>query len=235
MEYHQLCIFSTISNIHPTFKSYKTLLDLPLKMVLFASSLHLHSVKYHSSHHSVQNPWTRVWDIWSSFSHTIPQHHPPANSIILPSNQINHVLPPPTTATQDKISIFPLYKCNAHPNHLVFTFAPLTISSPHSHRGRICVHALCSPIDCSPPGSSIHGVLQNTGVGCHALLQGTFPTQGPNPCLLHLLHWQMGSLPLEPPGQNLCEYSQFMIIFCSKFSNSFYLLQNKIYSLHEIY
>ena len=29
---------------------------------------------------------------------------------------------------------------------------------------------------------------QNTGVGCHALLQGIFPTQGSNPCLLCLLH-----------------------------------------------
>ena len=41
----------------------------------------------------------------------------------------------------------------------------------------------------------------NTGVGCHALLQGIFPTQGSNPCLLHLLHWQVGSLPLESPGK----------------------------------
>ena len=30
----------------------------------------------------------------------------------------------------------------------------------------------------------------NTGVGCHFLLQGIFPTQGQNPCLLHLLHCQ---------------------------------------------
>ena len=37
---------------------------------------------------------------------------------------------------------------------------------------------------------------KNTGVGCHALLQGIFPTQGSNPCLLRLLHWQVGSLPL---------------------------------------
>jgi len=36
-------------------------------------------------------------------------------------------------------------------------------------------------------------------VGGHALLQGVFPTQGSNPCLLHLLHWQAGSLPLAPP------------------------------------
>ena len=31
----------------------------------------------------------------------------------------------------------------------------------------------------------------NSGVGCHFLLQGIFPTQGSNP---HLLHWQAGSL-----------------------------------------
>ena len=30
---------------------------------------------------------------------------------------------------------------------------------------------------------------QNTGVGCHALLQGIFPTQGSNPCLSCLRHW----------------------------------------------
>ena len=37
--------------------------------------------------------------------------------------------------------------------------------------------------------------------GLHALLQGIFPTQGLNPCLLHLLHWQVGSLPLTPLGK----------------------------------
>ena len=37
---------------------------------------------------------------------------------------------------------------------------------------------------------------RNTGVGCHALLQGIFPTQGSNPHLLCLLHWQVDSLPL---------------------------------------
>ena len=39
---------------------------------------------------------------------------------------------------------------------------------------------------------------KNTGVGCQALLQGIFPTQEMNPCFLHLLHWQAGSLPLAP-------------------------------------
>ena len=46
---------------------------------------------------------------------------------------------------------------------------------------------LCDPIDCKPlrlvclwdsPG-------KNTGVGCHFLLQGIFPSQGSNPGLLH--------------------------------------------------
>ena len=33
-------------------------------------------------------------------------------------------------------------------------------------------------------------------MGCHALLQGIFPTQGSNQHLLCLLYWQAGSLPL---------------------------------------
>ena len=37
---------------------------------------------------------------------------------------------------------------------------------------------------------------KNAGVGCHDLLQGIFPAQELNPCLLCLLQWQMGSLPL---------------------------------------
>ena len=43
------------------------------------------------------------------------------------------------------------------------------------------------PLDCSPPGSSVHGDFpgKNTGVGCHALLYGIFPTQGLNPGLPH--------------------------------------------------
>ena len=46
---------------------------------------------------------------------------------------------------------------------------------------------LCDPMDCSPPGSSVHGDSpgKNTGVGCRVLLQGIFPTQGLNLGLLH--------------------------------------------------
>ena len=44
---------------------------------------------------------------------------------------------------------------------------------------------LCDPMDCSLTGSSVRedSSGQNTGVGCHALLQGIFRTQGLNPGL----------------------------------------------------
>ena len=47
--------------------------------------------------------------------------------------------------------------------------------------------ALCDPIDCSPSGFSVHGDSsgKNTGVGCHAFLQGIFPTQELNWGLLY--------------------------------------------------
>ena len=47
--------------------------------------------------------------------------------------------------------------------------------------------------DCSLPGSSVHGDSpgKNTGMGCHALLQGIFPTQGLNPGLLHYILYHL--------------------------------------------
>ena len=59
---------------------------------------------------------------------------------------------------------------------------------------------LRDPVDCTPVGSSVHRDCpgKNTGVGCHALIQVIFPTQGSN---LHLPHWQVGSLLLETPGK----------------------------------
>ena len=46
---------------------------------------------------------------------------------------------------------------------------------------------LCNPMDCTPPGSSVHGGSpgKNIGVGCHAILQEVFPIQGLNPVLSH--------------------------------------------------
>ena len=70
--------------------------------------------------------------------------------------------------------------------------------------GQSCL-TLCDSMDCSPPGSSVHGDSpgNNTGVGCHALLQEIFPTQRSNPglpqcrwILYHLSH--QGSPVLHP-------------------------------------
>ena len=63
---------------------------------------------------------------------------------------------------------------------------------------------LSYPMDCSPPASSIHGDSpgKNTGVGCHALLQGIFPTWGSNPglpyCRRILYHLSHQGSPMSP-------------------------------------
>ena len=53
------------------------------------------------------------------------------------------------------------------------------------------VQLFWGPMDCSPPGSFLHGIFpgKNPRAGCHFLLQGIFPTPGLNPCFLH---WQVG-------------------------------------------
>ena len=57
---------------------------------------------------------------------------------------------------------------------------------------------LSDPMNCSPPGSFVHGILQARMLEgfTHALLQEIFPTQGSNPCLYiscigrwALYHW----------------------------------------------
>ena len=55
---------------------------------------------------------------------------------------------------------------------------------------------LCDPLDCSPPGSSVHSNSpgKNTGVGCHTSSRGS--SQPGSPAL------QADSLPSEPPGKS---------------------------------
>ena len=54
------------------------------------------------------------------------------------------------------------------------------------------------PMDFSTPGFSVHGILQARILEWVAIFssKGIFPTQGLNPSLLCLLHWQAGSLQL---------------------------------------
>ena len=72
----------------------------------------------------------------------------------------------------------------------------------------------------SPPGSTVYGDSpgKNTGVYCHALLQGIFPTQGSNPCPLCLLHWQAGSLlPVSPVKP---------LVYCRMFIQQLQMVKN---------
>ena len=70
----------------------------------------------------------------------------------------------------------------------------------------------CNPMDCSLPGSSVHrdSPDKNTGVGCHALFQGIFPTQGLNlglpQCrwMLYCLNHQRSSPHLLNIGYSTC-------------------------------
>ena len=57
---------------------------------------------------------------------------------------------------------------------------------------------LCNPTDYSPPGSSVHGIFKARTLGFHFLLQGIFPTEGLNLCLLH---WRVDCLPLSHQGK----------------------------------
>jgi len=68
----------------------------------------------------------------------------------------------------------------------------------------VLAHVFRSPIDCSLPGSSVHGILQSRILEWVAMppLQGIFPTQGSNLHIWCLLHWQVGSLPLASPGKS---------------------------------
>ena len=55
---------------------------------------------------------------------------------------------------------------------------------------------------CSPPGSSVHGLLQARILEWVAMPHpGDLPDPGVEVTLLCLLHWQAGSLPLTKPGK----------------------------------
>ena len=60
---------------------------------------------------------------------------------------------------------------------------------------------LCNPMDYNPPGSSVHGILPARILEWVAIFFSRGSSQGSNLHLLHLLHWQAGSLPLAPPGK----------------------------------
>ena len=79
------------------------------------------------------------------------------------------------------------------PKILSYQAPVLSCSAVSNNLGHPCtvINWLFCP--CNFPG-------KNSGVDCHFLLQGIFPTQGSNLHLLGLLHWHMDSLPLYHLG-----------------------------------
>ena len=63
----------------------------------------------------------------------------------------------------------------------------------------------------------------DTGVDCRSLLQGIIPTQGSK---LHLLHWQVGSLSLEPSGKPLIWYP--LVLFTQEYIDELPVLRNTL-------
>ena len=79
-----------------------------------------------------------------------------------------------------------------------------------------CVRAQSCPTLCDPHALEPARLLcpwdssgKSTGVGCHALLQKIFLTQGSNLHFLCLLHWQGGSLRLAPLRRPSCGISLY--------------------------
>ena len=76
---------------------------------------------------------------------------------------------------------------------------------------------LCTPWTVALQASLTMGFSsKNTGVGNHFLLQGIFTIQGSNPRVLHLLRWQVSSLPLALSGKpvEVDGKCQFVVYFC---------------------
>ena len=76
----------------------------------------------------------------------------------------------------------------------------------HGKSLQLCL-TLCDPVDHSPPGSSVTGDSpgKNTGVGCHALLQGNLHNPGIKPAfLMYVSCIGRGSFsPPAPPGKSI--------------------------------
>ena len=103
------------------------------------------------------------------------------------------------SSTHEELS---LHSCCVHVNKTV-AYWNLVCYRNFLHGAKsfqLCLFSnLCTVAHQAP--LSMGSFRQDTVVGHHALLQGIFPTQGLNPHLLCLLHWQAGSLPLAPPGK----------------------------------
>ena len=79
----------------------------------------------------------------------------------------------------------------------------------------VCAYpTFCGPVDCSLPGSSVHGIFQ-ARILERVAISYSRGSSWPRVCFLCLLHWQADSLPLAPHGRpmylNVLGSSSWMI------------------------
>ena len=84
------------------------------------------------------------------------------------------------------------------------------------HLGGLSRFWLFQTLDCSPPGSSVHGIFQVRLLEWVAMLssRGSFWPRD-RTCVSYIYpHWQAGSLPLAPPGKpQLFMFIPFYFLF----------------------
>ena len=113
-----------------------------------------------------------------------------------------------TIKERKKAGILVLVGCCAEP----LSKAPKTFLLPPYNLSPLqytaCLHAksfqlcptLCGPMDCSPPGSSVHGI--STPILEWVAMPSSRGSSRLRLCLLHLLHWKVGSLPTENESES---------------------------------
>ena len=134
-------------------------------------------------------PWSHTWGSW-----LLPTPASQISSSVLYFFPVSSLYPNPVVATDSSIVHGPLVLLCGFP-------LPTGLRPTHCPSSMwVCVRAksLQSCPALPPRGLQPARLLcpwdspgKNTGVGCQALLQGIFPTQGSK---LRLLHWQVGSL-----------------------------------------
>ena len=94
-----------------------------------------------------------------------------------------------------------------NPNHKMSLKEAKDLRNAHQLKDSSCAQSLSCDLLFVTPLTVAHRLLcprdvsvKNTGVNCHFLIQGIFLTQGLNPCLLYLLHWQADFFPLSQLG-----------------------------------
>ena len=83
------------------------------------------------------------------------------------------------------------------PNSSLVNFAKTHLVMAKKKKYKSVLYSVASdsfyPMDCSPPGSSAHGILQARILEWDTIsyFRGSSLTQGSNLCLLCILHWQV--------------------------------------------